>query len=563
MFNNNNCQDTIQHFAALKIYYQAEQCPDLSPSNLLYFILRKVDLGIVLNDLECFWLQENNLFNTIKCIESKPKHLNEVLVEANKLFQKYLPSTYATYLTGLTKESLSQPIHFLLKKLDMGHLLTPREISYLNNNGYPQLGATAEFHALKDKYQVTQYPDSQPSSPLFTILKQLNVQGSLSLQQIEWLQSQQLPKVFAVFEQQEHSRNLEFTELKERYQAGDYTDTSYLSRPLYGILQQLRGSEPISEQQIDWLRRQGLLKTIAIAEGQKFERLKRKYKITVLQESSISTHLYKVLKKIDAEDSLSESDFNFLNKRKLIPILDIYVQLKIKRNYELTEFEYNWLAQQSKLQSKLFDEKEIRRYLVSKKLRGGKRLDEIETVWLYNDNYDEKEAWLIRYHEIEALFYENEFSRTNNQWNLANASSHWRKAGKPTSALVVTNELDVAKIKEDKLKSALLTTRGGAFRDLRELDQAESCAKKAIRYYPQSHHPYTLMGAICFECGQYGEGEEWFEKAVQRGASSRDQDAELKHIVKNTKEPEKRRKLIDYLLGKDSERYDWAKKYLR
>jgi hypothetical protein len=28
---------------------------------------------------------------------------------------------------------------------------------------------------------------------------------------------------------------------------------------------------------------------------------------------------------------------------------------------------------------------------------------------------------------------------------------------------------------------------------------------------PSSHHPYTLMGAICFD--RY-EGEKWFEKAI-------------------------------------------------
>ncbi|OQW86845.1 MAG: hypothetical protein BWK78_09650 [Thiotrichaceae bacterium IS1] len=378
--NNHETQDSVQHFAALKVYYQAAQYNDSSPSSLLYFILRQVDSDILLTNLELSWLRENNLIDTIKCIESKSKHIDELVAEANRLFKKYLPSIYGR----LTKESLSKPIHFILKKLEMRHLLTPHEISYLNSNDHPQLVAIAEFQALMVKYQVTQYPDSHPSSPLFAILKQLDVQELLSLQQIEWLQSQQLPEIFAVFKHQEHGRNLQFTALKEKYQAGGYADTSYLSRPLYEILQQLDANQPVSNLQIDWLKQQRLVETIAIVEEQKnlrnFEALKHKYEVTAFQESSISSHLYKVLKKIEAGDSLSDPDFNFLNKRKLVSTLAIYVRMKIGRNQVLTETEYNWLVQ-NRQNHKLLENQEVLCYLVSRKLDDGKPLDETEAAW--------------------------------------------------------------------------------------------------------------------------------------------------------------------------------------
>jgi tetratricopeptide (TPR) repeat protein len=127
----------------------------------------------------------------------------------------------------------------------------------------------------------------------------------------------------------------------------------------------------------------------------------------------------------------------------------------------------------------------------------------------------------------------------------------------------VTENLDFNQIKENKLKSALLTTRGGAFRDIDKLDDAEKCALKAIEYQPQSHHPYTLMGAICFERGQFLEGERWFKEAIKRGAESEDIDYELKRVVKNTKDENKRREVINYLLKKDSRRYAWANSYLK
>ena len=101
------------------------------------------------------------------------------------------------------------------------------------------------------------------------------------------------------------------------------------------------------------------------------------------------------------------------------------------------------------------------------------------------------------YHQLEALFYEQEFGRTKSLWHLPSASSHWRSAGQPQRALKLTEALNWEQIKDKKLKSALLTTRGGAFRDVKELDETEKCARLAIEYQPQSHHPYTLMGAIC------------------------------------------------------------------
>jgi tetratricopeptide (TPR) repeat protein len=167
----------------------------------------------------------------------------------------------------------------------------------------------------------------------------------------------------------------------------------------------------------------------------------------------------------------------------------------------------------------------------------------------------------IAYHRLEARFYEQEYERTGNKWNLPNASSHWRKADEPKSALQVTENLDFDQIKENKLKSALLTTRGGAFRDIDKLDDAQKCALKAIEYQPQSHHPYTLMGAICFERSQFSEGERWFNEAIKRGAESEEIDSELKQVVKNTKDENKRREVVEYLLKKNPQRYAWAKSY--
>ncbi len=117
-----------------------------------------------------------------------------------------------------------------------------------------------------------------------------------------------------------------------------------------------------------------------------------------------------------------------------------------------------------------------------------------------------------------------------------------------------------SKVQEVDLKSALLVTRGAAFRDLARLDEAENCAAQAMEFQPNNHQPYTLMGAICYDQGKYPEGDTWFEMAAQRGA--KDTDDEIEKIVRMTKDKVKRKEVVEYLLSKDSKRYRWAKSYL-
>lgn len=49
---SNEEQVRVNHFAALKSKYQATKYENSSPSSLLYFILRKVDLGIEVTQVE-------------------------------------------------------------------------------------------------------------------------------------------------------------------------------------------------------------------------------------------------------------------------------------------------------------------------------------------------------------------------------------------------------------------------------------------------------------------------------------------------------------------------------
>ncbi len=119
----------------------------------------------------------------------------------------------------------------------------------------------------------------------------------------------------------------------------------------------------------------------------------------------------------------------------------------------------------------------------------------------------------------------------------------------------------MSKVREADLKSALLVTRGAAFRDLTRLDEAESCAAQAMESQPDNHQPYTLMGAICYDLSNFADGDTWFEMAAERGAN--DTDDEIEKIVRMTKDKNKRKEVVEYLLNKDRLRYGWAKSYLK
>ncbi|MCC3408586.1 MAG: hypothetical protein JGK17_23975 [Microcoleus sp. PH2017_10_PVI_O_A] len=602
----------VQHFAALKFKYQATKYEDSSPSSLLYLILRKADLEFEITKFEWNWLQEHELLETRKAIEQEPQRKKE---EPKKLDAKFSQLKSKFKVTrGVPMSSALYPI---LWKLESENQLTNLEVKYLQQvHGLTETVAIVEdmarFAALKAKYQATEYPNCSLDSPLYQILKQLDARQILSDVEANWLFNNQLVDTLEIFWQQKAVREAEFAQLKDKYKASEYPETS-VSNPLYQILKKLKWDLQLSESELNWLEEHQLSETLSIVleieQTRHFAELKVKYKANQSEDVSRSSHLYKVLKKIDADNHLGEQDINFLKKRKLTETITLALdkfaatlKSKIQSGEPLSEADIDWLQKNGREDVITFAEKtrfaalkskyevsdykdktpSSRLYAILQKLDKGERLEPTDVGWLEENKIEASQpsysyyGWqeerryqgqrlfsgkiFTAYHKIEALFYEQEYKNTGNKWNLPNASSHWRKADEPKSALKVTENLDFDKIKENKLKSALLTTRGGAFRDIHKLDDAEKCALKAIEYQPQSHHPYTLMGAICFERGEFLEGERWFNEAIKRGASPRDQDAEMKRVVKNAKD-EKRREVVEYLLKKDPQRYAWAKAY--
>jgi tetratricopeptide (TPR) repeat protein len=197
------------------------------------------------------------------------------------------------------------------------------------------------------------------------------------------------------------------------------------------------------------------------------------------------------------------------------------------------------------------------------KLEDGDRLLEKDVLWLSTKRYFFRYPEIKwKFHKNEAEFYRRCFEKTNDPWQAVNASSHYRKANLPQKALKVLSKIDVTSQRNKHLRSALCTTKGGCKRDLRQFDEAIQLAQTAHSLDPDSFHPCTLLGALNYDIGNHILGDEWFAKAVSRGASSDAVDHEIRSIFRRADEA-KQEQLKRHLLRVDPVRYSWVNRLNR
>jgi hypothetical protein len=677
---NDELQVRAKHFAALKSKYKATQYEDSSPSSLLYLILRKADLEIELTDLELDWLRERQLFDTIDLIwlarrrTEEPKRLETEFYHFKSKYQvgKAGDSSLSSLLypilwkldsegnitdaevewlqqqgfdrtaslaqemgrfaalkakykaTNCQKSSPDSPLYQILKKLDAGKRLTDADANWLLNSELletleiflqQEAAREADFAQLKSKYQVSRYSDTSASSPLYPLLQKFDSEAILNDAEIQWLQQQGLAEIIAIQREREAKRT--FAELKAKYKATQYEDSS-LSSPLYQIIQTLESSHRLQESDINWLNQQGLFETAAIAQQiSHFTELKEKYQATQYQEFWPSSPLYRILQELASGKKLNDSDQIWLRVRvtlsqtaKLAKMVPVFAELKtqyratkhedfspdsplfqilqkLELRHLLSEPDFNWLEQQGLTETlAIAQERQVKLhfaalkskyrivdpgdklpldpfYTILQKLERGERLDPLLVIQLIEEGLLSPNGQVaIAHYRLEALFCEREFERTKSPYNLPTASSYWRKANEPRRALELTNKVNLAQISDKALKSRLLVTRGAALRDMAQLGEAATCAREAIKCQPDSHQPYTLMGAICYDLGEYEQGNEWFEKAIERGAEQEEMDEEIKRVVRNARDKNQQREAAQYLLNQDPVRYAWAQSYL-
>ena len=108
----------------------------------------------------------------------------------------------------------------------------------------------------------------------------------------------------------------------------------------------------------------------------------------------------------------------------------------------------------------------------------------------------------------------------------------------------------------------MLTTQGGAMRDLERFSDAQQAGETAHELLPQDYRPCTLLGAVHIQQGQYGLGHDWYCKAEERGAPAAGNDSEIRSLLRGMPE-EKRRAAETELLRIDPVRYGWITKHPR
>ena len=562
-----------KHFNELRLkYQQGDQYKKPTSDKFLYMILRKVDLGIYVTDIEFQWLKKNELFKTIEIINFHQYQIEE----KQRLESEFLELRNEYNIPKDLEISTSSPVYSILYKLSSGLTVTDPELKLLTQHGCTEtvnlIQNINDFFNLKQKYKVSNNTNQIPTEPLYSILKKLNSRDELTESEATWLLKSEHKEAQSIYQQRETERKsiVEFAKLKSKYQVESYPDKSITGR-LYPILKNIDSGQTLNLEDRKWLQSKKMHTLVQLDEDLKnkniFSKLKELYKATTHSDIKVFGELFKVLVKIAFCDP---STSNMSVEVALLP-----EQFKC----DLSEQDIKWLISEGLTESANIAQQIHFKFLKSKyqiigqlpvdpfygimlKIEREERLDPKQVVQLIEEERLSRHGKIaIAYYRLEAIFYEKEYQRTGNRWNLPSASANWRKADKPEQALKVTENINWGKVKETDLKSALLVTRGATFRDLVKLDEAENCANQAIEHQPTNHQPYTLMGAICYDRGQYVDGDRWFSMAIERGAD--DTDDEIKRIVRMTKDKEKRREVIEYLLNKDKKLYAWAASYLK
>lgn len=198
-----------------------------------------------------------------------------------------------------------------------------------------------------------------------------------------------------------------------------------------------------------------------------------------------------------------------------------------------------------------------------RRISKGERLQLDDIVWLETEADD---CWTDElrkeWHALEAKALAAAWKTAGYPWDAVNGSSHYRKAGKPELALSLTESALAKGGTSPKIRSALETTRAGAYRDLHRLDEAKALGLSAHHLTPNDFRPCTLLGAVHIEQGDLATGHGWYVKAEKLGADTRAVDHDLRALIARASKPEQRR-ICEFLIAQDPDRFAWMRSKLR
>ncbi|WP_158681406.1 hypothetical protein [Pseudoalteromonas sp. T1lg88] len=238
----------------------------------------------------------------------------------------------------------------------------------------------------------------------------------------------------------------------------------------------------------------------------------------------------------------------------------MFKELKAKREKESKERKAKY--DKDYIDFPLIDVVKIRRRskaaTVFKALTNGKTISDSDYLWLISNGFDNQKVSEL-YYLNRAELAKRKWEDTKKPWNLVNAIADYRKAGEPKIAAGLVNinyPFNFANGNKN-LKSALLTTSGGAKRDLGMFDEAVKLGTQAHELTQQDYRPCTLIGACKMLSGNITQGHEWYQKAIKRGFNEDSFEQELRSIYSRANRKDKAK--IKQTLINDGRVYQWLK----
>ncbi|MCL9773757.1 hypothetical protein [Vibrio methylphosphonaticus] len=191
-------------------------------------------------------------------------------------------------------------------------------------------------------------------------------------------------------------------------------------------------------------------------------------------------------------------------------------------------------------------------------LTKGQTISESDYLWLIDKGFENQYVSGLHYLN-RAELARRKWEDTKKPWNLVNAIADYRKAGNPKIAVDLVNKnfpFNFANGNKS-LKSALLTTSGGAKRDLNMFDKAIQFGTQAHELTKQDYRPCTLIGACKMILGDVAQGHEWYQKAIRRGFNKDSFEQEIRSIYNRASRKDKAK--IKQTLIADGWVYQWLK----
>lgn len=284
--------------------------------------------------------------------------------------------------------------------------------------------------------------------------------------------------------------------------------------------------------------------------------------------SAVGSDLSSILERLDINRALSAEDKRYLRDKGMFDLCEFVKKLEETGKPDFGVLRAKIERQQNRdMRRELWQKYDIdyvegadvhQMMDILRRVEKSTRLSDKDVLWLTTNEYFSP-ALKREFHKNEAIFFHQCFEKSNDPWKAVNASSDYRKANLPSEAVNLLEKVDIDSQGDAHLKSALCTTKGGSKRDLKQLDEALQLAEKAHYCDHESFHPCTLLGAINYELGKFTLGDEWFAKAVERGANREGVDHELRSIFVRAGKAQQE-ELRRHLLKIDPVRYGWVNK---